>query len=115
VPGRVHGGLVETAFGQFLAPAVPEGGEVEIVIRPQHIKIDFDRQGAGPNPTPQTGVPARGVVERARFMGKDSLVEFRMDFDGSILKASVPSVFLPKKGVPLWLMLRRDRCFVFPK
>ena len=115
VPGRVHGGLVETAFGQFLAPAVPEGGEVEIVIRPQHIKIDFDRQGVGPNPTPQTGVPARGVVERARFMGKDSLVEFRMDFDGSILKASVPSVFLPKKGVPLWLMLRRDRCFVFPK
>jgi iron(III) transport system ATP-binding protein len=23
-------------------------------------------------------------------------------------------VFLPKPGKPLWLMIRRDRCFVFP-
>ena len=31
-----------------------------------------------------------------------------------ILRASVPSVFLPKPGTPLWLMLRRGRCHVFP-
>ena len=47
-------------------------------------------------------------------MGSESLVEFRMDFDGSILRATVPSVFLPRPGTPLWLMLRRDRCHVFP-
>jgi iron(III) transport system ATP-binding protein len=23
-------------------------------------------------------------------------------------------VFLPKPGTALWLMIRRDRCFVFP-
>ena len=114
IRGKVEGALTETAFGQFLAPGVPDGAEVDIVIRPQHIKIDFDRQGKGPNPTPQDGTPARGVVERARFMGRESLVEFRMDFDQSVLKATVPSVFLPKPGTPLWLMLRRDRCFVFP-
>jgi iron(III) transport system ATP-binding protein len=28
-------------------------------------------------------------------MGRESLVEFRMDFDGSKLTASVPGVFLP--------------------
>ena len=60
------------------------------------------------------GTPARGVVERARFMGSESLVEFRMDHDGSIFKATVPNVFLPAKGKPLWLMIRRERCFVFP-
>jgi iron(III) transport system ATP-binding protein len=38
-----------------------------------------------------------------------------MDFDGSTLKAAVPSVFLPKFGTPLWLMIRRDRCFVFAR
>jgi iron(III) transport system ATP-binding protein len=59
-------------------------------------------------------VPARGIVERARFMGKESLVEFRMEFDGSILKATVPAVFLPRTGTPMWLTIRRDRCFVFP-
>ena len=114
IRGRVRGALTETPFGQFLAPGFPDGTEVEIVIRPQHIRIDFDRGGRGPYPTPQDGTPARGVVERARFMGSESLVEFRMDFDGSILKATVPSVFLPARGTPLWLMLRRERCHVFP-
>ncbi len=115
IEGRVQGALTETAFGQFLAPGVPDGTAVDIVIRPQHLKIDFDRQGRGPNPTPAEGTPARGVVTRARFMGAGSLVEFRMDFDGSILRALVPSVFLPGPGTALWLMIRRDRCFVFPR
>ena len=111
----VQGALVDTAFGQFLAPGHPDGTEVEIVFRPQHVKIDFDRGGRGPNPTPQDGTPARGIVARARFMGHESLVEFRMDFDGGIVKATVPAVFLPKPGTPLWLTVRRDRCFVFAK
>lgn len=115
IRGKVQGALTDTPFGQFLAPGVPDGTDVDIVIRPQHLKIDFDRKGRGPNPTPQDGTPARGVVERARFMGASSLVEFRMDFDGSILRAIVPSVFLPQPGVPLWIMIRRDRCFVFPR
>ncbi|AHM02611.1 Ferric iron ABC transporter, ATP-binding protein [Roseibacterium elongatum DSM 19469] len=114
IRGRVTGLLTDTVFGQFLAPGVGDGTEVEIVFRPQHVKLDFDRHGSGPNPTPQDGVPARGLVERARFMGHESLVEFRMDFDGGRLKATVPGVFLPKPGTPLWLSVRRDRCFVFP-
>ncbi|MFU8834624.1 ABC transporter ATP-binding protein [Roseovarius autotrophicus] len=114
IRGTVRNALTDTPFGQFLVPGAPDGLEVEIVIRPQHIKIDFDRGGRGPNPTPQDGTPARGVVERARFMGAESLLEFRMDHDGSRLKASVPNVFLPKAGTVLWLMIRRDRCFVFP-
>ena len=114
IRGTVRGALTETPFGHFLAPAVPEGQEVEIVIRPQHLKIDFDRNGSGPLSTAQDGTPARGVVVRARFMGNESLVEFRMDHDGSIIKATVPNVFLPRPGKPLWLTIRRDRCFVFP-
>jgi iron(III) transport system ATP-binding protein len=111
--GRVQGALTETAFGSFLAPGHPDGTAVEIVIRPQHLRIDFDRAGRGPDPTPDEGTAARGTVARARFLGRESLVEFRMDFDGSILLASVPGVFMPAAGTPMWLMLRRDRCFVF--
>ena len=114
IRGTVHGALIDTPFGQFLAPGHANGAEVDIVIRPQHLKIDFDRGGKGPNPTVQDGVPARGVVQRARFMGSESLVEFRMDHDLSTLKATVPSVFLPMPGMALWLTIRRDRCFVFP-
>jgi len=114
IRGTVRGALTSTPFGAFLAPGVPDGAEVDIVIRPQHIGIDFDRAGRGPNPTQRDGVAARGVVQRARFMGSESLVEFRMDHDGSMLKATVPNVFLPKPGMALWLTIRRDRCFVFP-
>jgi iron(III) transport system ATP-binding protein len=114
IRGKVQDLSVATPFGKFLCPGQPDGAEVDIVIRPQHLRIDFDRHGRGPNPTPQDGTPARAVVQRARFMGRESLVEFKMEFDGSVLKATVPSVFLPKPGTPMWLMLRRDRCFVFP-
>ncbi len=114
IRGRVRHFQTDTPFGIFLTPNYVDGAEVEIVIRPQHLKIDFDRQGSGPLPTPQDGVPARGRVVRARYMGRESLVELAMDHDGSVLKATVPGVFLPQQGTALWLSLRRDRCFVFP-
>lgn len=112
--GEVQGALTQTPFGAFLAPGVPDGGQVDIVFRPQHVSIDFDRNGRGPNPTELAGTPARGVVERARFMGSESLVEFRMDFNDEVLKVTVPNVFIPKPGTPMWLTVRRNRCFVFP-
>lgn len=111
---NVHGALAETPFGRFLAPGVPDGTAVDIVFRPQHVRIDFDRNGQGPKPTATDGTAARAVVERARFMGNESLVEFRMDHDHSVLKATVPNVFLPKTGTVMWLTIRRDKCFVFP-
>lgn len=114
IRAEVNGALAATPFGQFLAPGVPDGAEVDIVFRPQHVGIDFDRKGKGPLPTDMSGVAARGTVQRARFMGSESLVEFTMDHDGEMLRATVPNVFLPSEGTPLWLSVRRDRCFVFP-
>lgn len=114
IHGVVKNTLTDTPFGQFLTPGMVNDADVEIIIRPQHLKMDFDRGGKGPNPTPRDGVPARGVVTRARFIGAESLVEFLMDYDGSTLHATVPGVFLPKIDTSLWLTIRRDRCFVFP-
>jgi iron(III) transport system ATP-binding protein len=114
IHGVVRDMQTETPFGRFLTPGLADQADVEIIIRPQHLKMDFDRNGKGPLPTAQDGVAARGRVIRARFVGNQSIVEFAMDHDGSQLKASVPGVFLPKSGTPLWLSLRRDRCHVFP-
>ncbi len=115
IPGVVGDAAADTPFGPFPAPGLPAGTDVEIVIRPQHLKMDFDRAGTGPAPSRRDGVAALGKVARARFMGNQSIVELVMEHDGSLLKATVPGVFLPKAGTPLWLSLRRDRCFVFPR
>ncbi|MEM7489294.1 MAG: TOBE domain-containing protein, partial [Pseudomonadota bacterium] len=79
-----------------------------------HVRLDFDRGGRGPAPTPTEGTPARGEVVRARFMGKESLVEFALQ-GNAVVTATVPAVFLPKPGTVMWMSIRRDRCFVFPK
>jgi iron(III) transport system ATP-binding protein len=113
IRGTSRGALTATPFGEFLTPGHKDGAEVDIVIRPQHLRIDFDRGGRGPNPTPEDGTPARGTVLRSRYLGRESLVDFAMDFEGAKLTASVPGVFLPKPGTVLWLMIRRERCFVF--
>ena len=114
IRGEVKGALVKTPFGEFLAPGCADGSAVDIVIRPQHLKLDFDRDGRGPSPTPKDGMPARGKVVRARYIGRESLVTFEMDYDGSHIQSVVPGVFLPEPGRPFWLMIRRDKCHVFP-
>jgi iron(III) transport system ATP-binding protein len=109
----VEGALAMTPFGRFLAPGVPDGTAVDIVFRPQHVRIDFDRAGVGPGPTAAEGTAARAEVIRARFMGNESLVEFRLCADGAVMKVTVPGVFLPANGTAMWLRIRRDKCFVF--
>jgi len=114
IHGEVRARQTDTPFGLFLTPGLVDHAEVEIIVRPQHLEIDECRGPDAPPASPRTGLPARGVVERARFMGSESLVEVRMDHDGSVLKASVPGAYLPERGAKLWLSLRRDHCFVFP-
>ena len=112
---EVQGALAMTAFGRFLAPGYADGTGVDIVFRPQHVKIDFDRGGFEPAPTLAEGTAVRATVERARFLGNESLVEFRMDADGGLIKVTVPNVFVPQTGTKLWLRVPRDRCFIFPE
>ena len=114
IQATLKGSLADTPFGQFFAPGLPDGTDIDIVFRPQHVRIDFDRKGRGPLPTASQGVAARGIVKRARFVGNESLIEFEMDF-GQSIKVSVPNVFLPNTGHPLWLTVPRDKCYIFPK
>ncbi len=112
IHGEVQSRQVDTPFGLFLAPGLVDGADVEIIIRPQHLKIDPD--GPAPEPSAANGVSARGRVERSRFVGNESLIELRMDHDGSLLRATRPGVYLPDPETPLWLSMRRDHCFMFP-
>ena len=113
IHGVVEAQQTDTPFGRFLTPGLVDAVDVEVIIRPQHLKIDMVSEGR-PEDSPSNGVAAAGVVERARFMGAHSLIEVRMEHDNSVLTATVPGAFLPPPHAPVWLSLRRDRCFVFP-
>ena len=111
---EVKGALAKTPFGEFFAPGHADGTILDIVIRPQHIRIDFDRAGQGPSPTDAMGHAARARVLRSRFLGQNSLVDFKLE-QGAVLTASVPSVFLPKPDTLFWLLAPRKNCYVFPR
>ncbi|MGF1445021.1 MAG: ABC transporter ATP-binding protein [Pikeienuella sp.] len=115
IHGVVKDRQTDTPFGLFLTPKMVNDADVEIIARPQHIKIVED-QGVGARPliTPADGMPAHGYVARARFTGAQSLIEVAMDHDGSEIRVAVPYAWLPAPGTPVWLSLRRDLCFVFP-
>ena len=51
IHGVVESFATDTPFGRFLTPGLVDRADVEIIIRPQHLKIDFDRNGSGPLPT----------------------------------------------------------------
>ena len=61
-----------------------------------------------------TGFAARARVLRSRFLGQNSLVDFKLE-QGAVLTASVPSVFLPKPDTLFWLLAPRKNCYVFPR
>ncbi|MEM7179167.1 MAG: ABC transporter ATP-binding protein, partial [Pseudomonadota bacterium] len=93
VHGTVANFQIDTPFGLFLAPRMVDGADVEIIVRPQHLRIEAD-EGQAPEPSAEAGSPARAVVTRARFLGHESLIECRMDHDGSLIKATVPYAWL---------------------
>lgn len=114
VHGVVKESRVKTIFGDFDAADFVDDVDVEIMIRPQHVLMDFDRSGSKPAPSKKDGVPVRGEVRRSTFLGNASLVEFQLEAGSSAFKALVPSIFLPKRGQKFWLRLARNRCFLFP-
>ncbi len=112
IRGIVRRGRVDTPFGAFDAD-LPEGSAAEIVIRPQHLRIDFGRAGQPPRATEAEGTAQAATVESARFLGIESLVRFRLSDSGAEFRASVPRVFLPPQGTLFWISLPRARCHVF--
>ena len=113
IHGFVRSRQTDTPFGRFLTPGLVDDADVEIIVRPQHLRIDLD-DGSKPESSARTGVAAPGTVQRARFMGSESLIEVSMDHDGSVLRATVPGVFTPEAGERVWLSLKRESCHLFP-
>ena len=98
--GRVAAGRVLTPLGSHAAPGLAEGSLAEVVIRPHHLVLD----GA-------EGSTAR--VTRARYLGRDSLIELRLAGDVAI-KCRIPGHCLPAAQTIIHIAPAAGKAMVFP-
>ena len=99
--GTVEGGVVPSIFGCLDANGVDEGTRVDVLIRPEALRLDGD----GGNPA---------IVSSVRPQGHTSIVTLRMDADGSELRAHVWGLDSPAEGERVSLSLEKRQTFVFP-
>ena len=101
---------VSTPLGQLSAESLPDGTPVEVLIRPEAIKLK-----------PLEAAPSDGsdyaTVMAARLLGRTSLVHLSVVNGGDEavhLHARVPGAFLPPENAPMRIELDRSQTFVFP-
>ncbi|HEX9702845.1 MAG TPA: ABC transporter ATP-binding protein [Rhodospirillales bacterium] len=119
--GVVAKGRVATPLGSFEAPAMGEGAKVEILIRPEGLRVsrpdETPEVRAGDLPwQPAAGLPPVTAVS-ARSLGRSSFLVLSVpDGNGAALtiEARVPGVFLPKAGEPVAVTVNPRQAHVFP-
>jgi iron(III) transport system ATP-binding protein len=108
--GSVRGGMVATPFGPVAAPNLGEGTRVEILIRPEALRV-APLNGALP-----TGA-ARAHVLDARMLRRASFIHLCFgEFEGQHLHfhSREPGRLMPKTGDHVAVTLERAQTFLFP-
>lgn len=108
--GKVHEGKVRTPVGAVDASWLAEGSEVQIMIRPEALRIK------------ERDLPAEAHnhshVVMAKLLGRTSLIHLCAhgeDGQEAHLHARVPGVFLPQEGQPIDIDLDHSQVFIFPR
>ncbi|MEQ9198399.1 MAG: ABC transporter ATP-binding protein, partial [Rhodospirillales bacterium] len=109
--GEVVAGRVVTPFGDLDAGTLPDRTAVDILIRPEAIRLT-GQAGAGNS-------ELQGQVMASRLLGRSSLIHLELPLGGGAeplhLHARVPGRFLPAENDRIWIGLDRSQAFVFPK
>lgn len=103
--GHVADGLVETPLGRVRADGLPEGMPVQVLVRPEGVRLTANGSGPGAH------------VMAARMLGRSSLVHLSLAGtpDDLHLHARVPGRFLPCDAQTLSISLDPEQTFVFPR
>jgi iron(III) transport system ATP-binding protein len=110
IEGVVRDGRVMTPFGALEAQNLADGTAVEILIRPEALRLE-----AIPDGSPAGGAVAR--VLAARMLGRSSLVHLSVASENGQdlhLHARIPGRSLPAETAEMSVFLDRSQTFVFP-
>lgn len=109
--GRVEHGRVKTPLGEVRTTDLADGQAVDILIRPEGIKLV--RLGGDVSPLQQ-----QAKVSAARFLGRTSLVHMTLcdEFETCWhVHARIAGRYLPKDGETLFATLDPDQTYIFPR
>ena len=129
VPGIVQSKQVDTPLGCFDAPDLADGDKVEVLIRPEGLRLAMagEQPPARPGDSPCKpfkpfgGSPADSTnftVLTARPLGRASLVSFIVAGPAGEeveVEARVPGVFLPDPGSQVTVAVNSKQAHVFAK
>ncbi len=120
-------GKVETPFGTIVTRDMADGTPVNVLVRPEALRLKSPGSGEGP-------ADNTAIVRAARMLGRSSLVHLQMqdraqaERDSNILPerithqghpqhwhARIPGRYLPAEGEALDVYLDRSQAFVFPR
>jgi iron(III) transport system ATP-binding protein len=109
IPAVVRAGGALTPIGSVPAPGRAEGEKVEVLIRPEALRLESADAGSG--------VPVLARVDAARLLGRTSLVHLSVPdrAGGPIhLHSRMPGQYLPAEGSHVAVALDARQAFVFP-
>ena len=106
--GVVENGAIALPFGRIVPEKrFSEGGKVSVLARQEAFRL-HDGGGGG-------RFPVRARVWRARLLGSDSLIEFRLREGGAVFRARLPGIILPAEGEELRLYFDPSQALVFAR
>lgn len=109
LPGVVRNGQVGTPFGALPARRIDDGIAVDILIRPEALRLSAIHEGVDPKQTV--------TVIASRMLGRTSLIHLSVEQrDGKELHlhSRMTGRFLPPEGAILAVELDSDQAFIFP-
>lgn len=121
--GVVAKGRVSTALGDLPArhsgdgSVIGDGETVEVLVRPEALRLDLSEQGGDAWRGSVASVPVLARVVTARLVGASSLLHVVVNapMEGQLhLRARVPGQFLPDEGGIVSLGLDVRGAFVYP-
>jgi len=106
--GKVRGGMVDTPIGVVAADGLADGMDVEILIRPEAVRLSSVSEGS---------TQRQAQVLASRMLGRTSLIHLctcRQSGDEIHLHARMPGRFLPDENQVLAVELDPSQTFIFP-
>jgi iron(III) transport system ATP-binding protein len=106
IRGRVVEGHVVTPIGRICAPDLPDGAEVDVLVRPEALKVSEKTDGM-----------SFASVITSRLLGRSSLLHLSVpngEPGGLHLHSRVPGRVLPEDGATVGISLDEENVFVFP-